>query len=87
MTTLDVAPMRDALFADGALSGKTKMMMALLWSISARCAPCIDCYARKALEVGVTQEELDELTSVAVTMGACVAEVWARRASISGHPE
>lgn len=36
------------LYADGALAAKTKVLMALLWSINARCEPCIAYYARHA---------------------------------------
>jgi len=80
-STLHVQQMREAhLYADGALSAKTKVLMALLWSVNARCEPCIAYYAGKARELGVSESELGETLAVATTMGACVAETWAVKA-------
>lgn len=83
---------RRHLYADGALSTKTKILMALLWSISARCEPCLKYYARRAKDVGASESELGETMAVAATMGACVAETWAVKAfaeaaSLEGGPE
>jgi AhpD family alkylhydroperoxidase len=71
---------RQHLYADGALSAKTKILMALLWSVSSRCEPCIKYYAVRAKEAGVSDAELGETLAVATTMGACVAETWAVKA-------
>ena len=68
------------LFADGALAVKTKVLMALLWSVNSRCEPCVKYYALRAKEIGVTEAELGEALAVATTMGACVAETWAVKA-------
>lgn len=80
-SALQVHEMRQAhLYADGALTAKTKVLMALLWSVNSRCEPCIAYYAAKASELGVTEFELGETLAVATTMGACVAETWALKA-------
>lgn len=71
---------RQHLYTDGALPAKTKILMALLWSVNSRCEPCIKYYALKAKEVGASEAELGETLAVATTMGACVAETWAVKA-------
>lgn len=71
---------QEALYADGALSGRTKTLAALLWSVSVRCEPCVVHYARKAVELGASREELAEMLAVASTMGGCVGETWALKA-------
>lgn len=71
---------RRHLYADGTLPVKTKVLMALLWSVSARCEPCVAYYARRARELGASEAEVGETLAVATTMGACVAETWAVKA-------
>ena len=71
---------RRHIYADGALTGKMKVLMALLWSVSVRCEPCVAYYARRASELGASESELGEALAVATTMGACVAETWAVKA-------
>lgn len=79
-STRQVEEMRRAhLYADGALPAKTKVLMALLWSVSSRCEPCIEYYADKAKQIA-TEAELGEVLALATTMGACVAETWAVKA-------
>lgn len=68
------------LYADGALSARTKVLAAMLWSVGARCEPCLAHYARKAVELGASREELAEMLAVASTMGGCVGETWALKA-------
>lgn len=76
-----VEQMRQAvLYTDGVLSSRTKVLGALLWSVSARCEPCLTHYARKAIELGATKEELSEMLAVASVMGGCVGETWALKA-------
>ena len=70
-----------AIYADdGALPARIKALAALLWSVSSRCEPCIAHYARKAVELGATREEMAEMLAVASTMGGCVGETWALKA-------
>jgi alkylhydroperoxidase/carboxymuconolactone decarboxylase family protein YurZ len=85
-TTGAIQGMRQkALYSDGALPAKVKVLGALLWSISARCEPWVKYYAIKAKEVGVSLEELGELCAVASTMGGCVGETWALKAFAAYH--
>lgn len=71
---------QDAIFADGVLPARLKALAAGLWSISARCEPCIEYYMRRARELGVTEAEVAETLAIASTMGGCVGETWALKA-------
>lgn len=81
MAASHIEQMRQAaLYTDGALTSRTKVLAALLWSISSRCEPCVVHYARKAVELGTPKEELTEMLAVASVMGGCVGETWALKA-------
>lgn len=71
---------QEALFTDGALPARLKTLAAALWSVSARCEPCIHFYMQKARELGATREEIGEMLAIASTMGGCVGETWAAKA-------
>ncbi|HKT31029.1 MAG TPA: carboxymuconolactone decarboxylase family protein [Gammaproteobacteria bacterium] len=71
---------QEALFTDGVLPARLKTLAAALWSVSARCEPCIRFYMQKARELGATREEIGEMLAVASTMGGCVGETWAAKA-------
>ncbi|PLV59501.1 carboxymuconolactone decarboxylase family protein [Thermotoga sp. KOL6] len=73
-----VMRMRNKSFSDGAIPAKYKVLMALLVSVMEKCKPCAQSYYRKALELGATDEEIKEVFEVAITMGACISETWAR---------
>lgn len=76
--TRHIQQMRQAaIFTDGALPARQKALAAVLWSISARCEPCIVFYVQQAVTFGVTEAELSEVLAVASTMGGCVGEMWA----------
>jgi AhpD family alkylhydroperoxidase len=80
-TAAHIEQMRQlALYADGALSARVKVLAALLWSVAVRCEPCVAHYARKAVELGASREELAEMLAIASTMGGCVGETWALKA-------
>ncbi|HET9680277.1 MAG TPA: carboxymuconolactone decarboxylase family protein, partial [Gammaproteobacteria bacterium] len=80
-TVSHVTRMRqETLFQDGELNAKTKVMAAMLWSVSVRCEPCLKFYAHKATELGATEKEIGEMLSIAPVMGACVGETWAAKA-------
>ena len=49
---------QDVIFSEGTFSPKIKTAMALVWSISAKCEPCLKYYAVKAKELGLTEEEV-----------------------------
>lgn len=71
---------QSSIFTDGAVSAKTKILGAMLWSISARCEPCIRYYVAQAVKHEVTEAELGEFLAIASTMGGCVGEMWALKA-------
>lgn len=80
-TTASIKKMREAaLYSDGRFPAKIKVLAAMLWSISARCEPCIKHYAGKAKALGATEEEVGEFLAIANTMGGCVGEMWAVKA-------
>jgi AhpD family alkylhydroperoxidase len=62
---------------DGALSGKTKELMALAISIAVRCEGCIAYHVHDAIAAGATRAELLETISVAVLMGGGPASMYA----------
>lgn len=68
------------IYTDGAVSAKYKVLAAALWSVSARCEPCVKYYAREARQRGVTDGEFAEFLAVATGMGGCVGETWAIKA-------
>lgn len=85
-TTRAIGSMRQqAIYSEGALPAKFKVLGALLWSISARCEPCVKYYALKSRELGVTEVEIGEVCAVASTMGGCVGETWALKAFAAFH--
>ena len=55
-------------YKDGALSGKSKRLMALALALGAGCRNCILAQTRNALNDGATKEEILETLSVAVSM-------------------
>ncbi|PHK97762.1 alkylhydroperoxidase [Neolewinella marina] len=59
---------RDSL-ADGALSRKSKELLALAIAITVRCDGCIAFHVHDALPAGAGQEEIAEAIGVAVLMG------------------
>lgn len=80
-TTHAIHGMRQkAIFADGLLPAKHKALAAVLWSVSARCEPCIKFYVQEAKRLGATKEETGEMLAVASAMGGCVGEMWALKA-------
>jgi AhpD family alkylhydroperoxidase len=87
-TPKDIQALREKnIYRDGVFPAKVKTMLALLWSISEKCEPCIRYYAQKSKEYGATEEELGEFLAVASTMGGCVGEMWALKAFNAFKPE
>ncbi|RUL77673.1 carboxymuconolactone decarboxylase family protein [Dyella choica] len=79
--TRPIQQMRQAaIFTDGALPARQKSLGAMLWSISARCEPCIVFYVQQAVKYGASEAELGEVLAVAAAMGGCVGEMWALKA-------
>lgn len=65
---------------DGALSGRTKELMALAISIVVRCDGCIAYHVHDAIHAGATRQELLETLGVALFMGGGPASVYAAKA-------
>ena len=54
---------------DGAISLKTKELIAVSIGVATKCEPCIRLHVKKCLDVGCTKEEIMEAAGVAVMMG------------------
>ncbi len=65
---------------DGALSGKTKELMALAISVAVRCEGCIAYHVHDAVQAGATRAELLETLAVALFMGGGPASIYAAHA-------
>ena len=63
------AQLSKAASADGALSEKTKELIALAIAISVRCDTCIALHMKTAVKLGVTRDEVIEMVGVAMYMG------------------
>ena len=62
---------------NGALSGKTKELMALAISVAVRCEGCIAYHVHDAVAAGATRPELLETIGVAILMGGGPASMYA----------
>ena len=59
-------------YEPGALDARTKEMLGLASSMVLRCDDCISYHIQKCHELGVTDEELFEVFSVALTVGGSI---------------
>jgi AhpD family alkylhydroperoxidase len=66
--------------ADGALSARTKELMALAIAVVEQCDGCIAFHARSAAKAGVTPGEVAEALGVAISMRGGPARTYAPRA-------
>ena len=64
---------------DGALSKKTKEIIAAGVAIASHCEPCVKLHIRRAIKAGASAEEISEMVGVVVMLCGGVAEIWARR--------
>ena len=69
---------RKEVYKDGALSHKTKRLIALALGMQSGCTRCTIGQTKDAVEAGATKAEILEAVSVAVVMGgtAVSAETW-----------
>jgi AhpD family alkylhydroperoxidase len=65
-------------FSDGALTKKTKELMALSISIVTKCEPCMEWHLDQAMQAGAKDEEIYETIDVAIEMGGGQAGAYAR---------
>lgn len=61
--------MSQATHADGALSAKSKELMAIAIGIAGRCQGCLAFHAQACVKMGVTRAEFEEMLQVAIYMG------------------
>ena len=69
---------RKGVYKDGALSIKTKRLIALACGLQSGCTRCVQGQTKDAIAAGATKNEVLEAVSVAVVMGgtAVSAETW-----------
>ena len=73
--------LRDEVYQDGALSHKTKRLIALGIALRAGCTACILHQTKTAVEAGATKDEVMETVGVAVAMSGSTALGWSWRVS------
>ena len=69
-----------AVLKDGAVSLKTKELIAVSLSVANHCETCIMSHVKNAIAAGVTREELADSLGVAVLMGGGPSSVYAATA-------
>ena len=74
------AQLHKAAVADGALSAKTKELMALVIAVVKHCDGCIAYHAKAAARRGATADEVSEALGVALLMDGGTASVYGPRA-------
>ena len=74
-----------ATLADGALSAKTKELIALAIAVTRECDGCIASHARGAARHGATAQEVAEAIGVTILMNGGPGTVWGPRALDAFH--
>jgi AhpD family alkylhydroperoxidase len=59
-----------AVFRDGALTNKTKELLAVAVAVTTQCPYCIDIHTKKAKKAGATEQELAEAIMVSAALRA-----------------
>ncbi|OIO66246.1 MAG: alkylhydroperoxidase [Zetaproteobacteria bacterium CG_4_9_14_3_um_filter_49_83] len=72
--------MAGAALEDGALSKKTKEMIALAIGVSGQCKGCIGFHVKALIALGVTRQELMEVLGMAIYMGGGPSLMYAAEA-------
>jgi len=72
--------MAGAALEDGALSKKTKELMALAIGVAGHCKGCIGFHVKALIALGVTREELAETLGMAIYMGGGPSLMYAAEA-------
>ena len=62
--------------AGGALNEKAKELILFSLVVNSRCQPCFESHFKKALEMGITQAELDEAAWCAIAMGGAPVKMF-----------
>ena len=74
------AQLHNAVMADGALTARTKELIALAIAVSRECDGCVTAHARGAARRGATAQEVAEAMGVAILMNGGPGTVWGPRA-------
>ncbi len=69
-----------AVYRDGALDARTKELLGLVASVVLRCDDCIAYHAIQCQQIGLTDEEFDEVMSVGLLAGGSITIPHIRRA-------
>lgn len=69
-----------AVYAEGALSSRTKELMAVAIAVREGCDGCIASHVRSAVRKGATAPEMAESIGVAIQMGGGPASIYASHA-------
>ena len=72
--------MASAALEDGALSKKTKEMIALAIGVATHCKGCIGFHVKALIALGVTRDELAEVLGMAIYMGGGPSLMYAAEA-------
>ena len=75
-----------ATYPDGALSRKTKEIIALAIGIAVRCDGCVAWHVQEARRNGATREEVAEAIGVAIQMGGGPSMIYGGKA-LAGYDE
>jgi selenide,water dikinase len=67
--------------APGALDARTKELILFSLVVYSRCAPCFAAHRQKALDLGLTQAELDEAAWCAIAMGGAPVRMFYQEAT------
>jgi len=73
---------KESYFVPSALDLKTKELIAIGVSLATRCEGCLEGHLRKALELGITKEEISDAIVVAIGIGAAGVMDFSDKASI-----
>lgn len=63
------AALMKATAGDGAIDAKTKELITFALVVMSRCGPCVEHHIKKARQMGITQEQLDEAAWCATAIG------------------
>ena len=55
--------------AGGAIDARNKELINFALAVASRCGPCVKAHYQKAINMGISQEQLDEAAWCAVAMG------------------
>jgi selenide, water dikinase len=71
----------EAAGSPGALDGKAKRAIAIALSVLAKCEPCVKSNVKKARDMGLSQEEIDEAAWLGIAFGGSPAMAFYKRMS------